>query len=280
MRLDDDNTASLSMHMFKERYAKDEQGLQEKLSFDSYDKWYTKRDPTICSFMQIPIYTPNQYELLILGYCRIEYIDNYYDTEKYIFPRNIIQLISDYMYNEHYKTDINQPGLYSQKDKLKSLPKRISKEIQRLSKDSPPGISFLMHPENWRYFLIALEGPMDTPYEGGTFNLEMFLPKEYPMKPPKCRFLTPIIHTEVDKLGRICLDVLKDKWSGALTMSRVALSIQLLLQDPYPDDPLGNPYFHKMQMCRLYGLNDLDMSEIEKKIREATQKYAVYFPKI
>ena len=104
----------------------------------------------------------------------------------------------------------------------------------------------------------------------------MFLPKDYLLKPPKCRFLTPIIHTEVDKLGRICLDVLKDKWTPALTMSRVALSIQLLLQDPYPDDPLGNPYFHKMQMYRNHHfLNNMDMSQINEKIKEATQKYAI-----
>ena len=75
-----------------------------------------------------------------------------------------------------------------------------------------------------------IAGPADTPYEGGIFKLEMFLTKEYPMKPPKCRFLTKIYHPNVDKLGRICLDVLKDKWTPALTISRVCLSIQLLMQ--------------------------------------------------
>lgn len=44
---------------------------------------------------------------------------------------------------------------------------------------------------------------------GGTFKLELFLPDDYPMTPPKIRFLTKIFHPNVDKLGRICLDVLK-----------------------------------------------------------------------
>ena len=46
---------------------------------------------------------------------------------------------------------------------------------------------------------------------GGTFNAELFLPDDYPMTPPKIRFLTPIYHPNIDKLGRICLDVLKSK---------------------------------------------------------------------
>ena len=112
----------------------------------------------------------------------------------------------------------------------KKLPKRIQKEIQRLQKDAPPGISIAPHDDNYRYFNIVIAGPQDTPYEGGIFKLELFLIKEYPMKPPKCRFLTKIYHPNVDKLGRICLDILKDKWTPALTISRVCLSIQLLMQ--------------------------------------------------
>lgn len=64
-------------------------------------------------------------------------------------------------------------------------------------------------------------------YLDGIFRLELFLPEEYPMAPPKVRFLTKIyhpnigngllkctlalwlIHHHTDKLGRICLDILK-----------------------------------------------------------------------
>ena len=82
--------------------------------------------------------------------------------------------------------------------------------------------------------------PLRTTCAQGIFKLELFLPEEYPMAPPKVRFLTKIYHPNIDRLGRICLDILKDKWSPALQIRTVLLSIQALLSAPNPDDPLAN----------------------------------------
>ncbi|KAI8060836.1 putative ubiquitin-conjugating enzyme E2 [Gongronella butleri] len=121
-----------------------------------------------------------------------------------------------------------------------ALPKRIIKETERLLADPAPGINATPHDDNLRYFDVVIAGPSQSPFEGGVFRLELFLPEEYPMAAPKVRFLTKIYHPNIDKLGRICLDILKDKWSPALQIRTVLLSIQALLSAPNPDDPLDN----------------------------------------
>ncbi len=117
---------------------------------------------------------------------------------------------------------------------------RSPKETQRLIADPVAGISATPYADNLRYFAVAIEGPGESCYEDGVFQLELFLPGDYPMAPPRVRFLTKIYHPNIDKLGRICLDILKDKWSPALQIRTVLLSIQALMSAPNPDDPLDN----------------------------------------
>jgi ubiquitin-protein ligase len=135
----------------------------------------------------------------------------------------------------------------------------------RMLFDAVPGVNAVPFEDNLRYFDVTINGPPDTPYEGGAFRAELFLPNDYPMCPPKVsirelprrtrglcrarrrhplcphpprplsppslavqvRFLTRLYHPNIDKLGRICLDILKDKWSPALQIRHVLLSIQV-----------------------------------------------------
>eukprot|EP00300_Choanocystis_sp_HF-7_P005542 c14135_g1_i2.p1 GENE.c14135_g1_i2~~c14135_g1_i2.p1 ORF type:complete len:134 (+),score=26.64 c14135_g1_i2:605-1006(+) len=94
---------------------------------------------------------------------------------------------------------------------------------------------------------LLLPGPTGTPYEGGTWLLTANFPVDYPFKPPRVKFITPMYHCNVNKDGGLCLDILKDHWSPALTISKVMLSIQSLLGSPNPDDPLDS---FKGQLCR------------------------------
>jgi len=98
-----------------------------------------------------------------------------------------------------------------------------------MQEEPVPGIRCMVKPNNPRYFDVVLAGPVGGPFEGGNFRLEMFLPEGYPMTPPKIRFLTRVYHPNIDQLGRICLDVLKDKWSPALQMRCVVVVVVVLL---------------------------------------------------
>lgn len=146
------------------------------------------------------------------------------------------------------------------------LPRRILKETQRLMAEPVAGISAVPDEQNARYFHVEITGPKDSPFEGGKFKLELFLPEEYPMAAPKVRFVTKIYHPNIDKVGRICLDILKDKWSPALQIRTVLLSIQALLSAPNPDDPLANDVAEQWKVNETAALN---------KAKEYTKLYAM-----
>ena len=86
--------------------------------------------------------------------------------------------------------------------------------------------------------MSTLTGPSGSPYAGGVYFLDISFPTDYPFKPPRVTFKTRIYHCNINSNGAICLDILKDNWSPALTISKVLLSICSLLTDANPHDPL------------------------------------------
>ncbi|NXJ84837.1 UBE2T enzyme, partial [Trogon melanurus] len=119
---------------------------------------------------------------------------------------------------------------------------RLKRELSLLATEPPPGITCWQSQSRLDDLRAQILGGADTPYEKGIFNLEIIVPERYPFEPPKIRFLTPIYHPNIDSAGRICLDVLKlppkGAWRPSLNISTLLTSIQLLMAEPNPDDPL------------------------------------------
>lgn len=116
---------------------------------------------------------------------------------------------------------------------------RLKTEAKEFKNSPPPNCSANpVDPNDLYKWNATIIGPIDSPYSGGIFNLKIDFPKKYPFSPPKVKFITKIYHPNIDNYGSICLDVLKDQWSPALTTSKILLSICSLLTDPNPDDPL------------------------------------------
>lgn len=143
--------------------------------------------------------------------------------------------------------------------------KRITRELLDFGRDPPSSCSAGPVEEDLFHWQATIIGPGDSPYSGGVFFLSIHFPTDYPFKPPKVTFMTRIYHPNINSNGSICLDILREQWSPALTISKVLLSICSMLTDPNPDDPL---------VPEIANIYKKDKNKYDETAREWTRKYA------
>jgi ubiquitin-conjugating enzyme E2 D len=148
--------------------------------------------------------------------------------------------------------------------------KRINKEFKDMQREiaggAPHGCTAQPVGSDMFHWSGVINGPADSPYENGSFEMTIRFPVDYPFKPPKVAFVTKIYHPNIAPNGGICLDILKQQWSPALTISKVLLSICSLLTDPNPKDPLVP------EIARVF---EKDRPKYDKTAREWTAKHAI-----
>ncbi|KAG4030374.1 hypothetical protein MFRU_012g01120 [Monilinia fructicola] len=119
--------------------------------------------------------------------------------------------------------------------------RRIAKELNDIETDADSQIFCQSRDGNdgdLTNLRASFVGPPDTPYEGGTYIVDIKIPNEYPFRPPHMNFATKLWHPNVSsQTGAICLDTLGSAWSPVLTIRSVLLSLQSLLCTPEPKDP-------------------------------------------
>ncbi|XP_074111492.1 modifier of rpr and grim, ubiquitously expressed [Cotesia typhae] len=144
---------------------------------------------------------------------------------------------------------------------------RLRMELKSLRIDPPEGIEATPLDAMSCHWQATITGPIGSPYEGGLFYLYLQVPYSYPMCPPVVRFLTKILHPNVSRHGDVGIDSIQHNWSLALTISKVLISVQSLLTDPY------------CQVCMEPELGDMytnDRERFEEVARAWTWKYAMH----
>jgi ubiquitin-conjugating enzyme E2 A len=146
---------------------------------------------------------------------------------------------------------------------------RLMSDINQINTDPVDGITAGPVDDNDMYNWIAtIMGPENTPFEGGIFKIALQFTDEYPVKPPRVRFLSEMYHPNIYKDGGLCLDILQKMWSPILTVSLLLTSIQSLLTDPNTSSP-ANPEAARML--------EKDYVQYKKIVRKCVEKSQMDF---
>jgi ubiquitin-conjugating enzyme (huntingtin interacting protein 2) len=100
------------------------------------------------------------------------------------------------------------PTNFSPVLKMASANGRLTKELTEVGKDDKTsGVKALpVTVGNLRHLKGTILGPQGTCYEGGVFEIDIQIPKQYPFEPPKMKFQTRIWHPNISsQTGAICL---------------------------------------------------------------------------
>lgn len=116
--------------------------------------------------------------------------------------------------------------------------KRLQKELKEIELDLPSNCSAGLMGDSLYQWESKILGPSGSAYEGGVFYVDICLSPKYPFEPPLVKFRTKIYHCNISSSGCICLDILSNNWSPALTIAKVLLSISSMLTDCNPFNPL------------------------------------------
>jgi ubiquitin-conjugating enzyme E2 D/E len=146
--------------------------------------------------------------------------------------------------------------------------KRIKAELRKIRTDQPANCTIWTETETNRFKWVAsILGPANSPYEDGTFFLNILFPSNYPFHPPDFHLITPIYHPNISSEGHICTCLLKKRWSPALTIHTVLLTVREVMSSPSAVD-----HVLREDIAELYRS---DKQQFERVARERTVLYAM-----
>eukprot|EP01083_Nonionella_stella_P152483 488872_1 len=148
--------------------------------------------------------------------------------------------------------------------------KRLQKEFRDME-TMPPFNSAIQRPDSIKFdgnpltMNALIIGPSDTPYHNGHFYLTIQVPPDYPFKPPRFRFVTKIMHCQINDNGAFYFP-LQNEWSPRFTLAKAMESILAMLEEPDADEALIP------RIAKLYKTN---RKQHDKLAYECTIKHAI-----
>ncbi|KAL1608137.1 hypothetical protein SLS60_003076 [Paraconiothyrium brasiliense] len=116
---------------------------------------------------------------------------------------------------------------------------RIHNEIRNSAAKAHPHYDIYVCESNMAMWKIIMQGPPGSTYATGTFLLYLEMGEDYPMFPPKGRFVTPVYHPNINRHGRICHSIFDRNWTADTTNKDIIDTIYSLLLVPEFSDPIN-----------------------------------------
>ncbi|CAE7765314.1 UbcE2M, partial [Symbiodinium microadriaticum] len=114
---------------------------------------------------------------------------------------------------------------------------RVQKDIADLDSGRIAKVNF-PNPNDLTNFSVVVS-PDSGLWQGATYHFTFEIPPNYPHEPPKVTCQTKIYHPNIDLMGKVCLNIIKEDWKPVLDVNAVIYGVIYLFYEPNPDDPLN-----------------------------------------
>ncbi|EGG15130.1 ubiquitin-conjugating enzyme E2 [Cavenderia fasciculata] len=129
--------------------------------------------------------------------------------------------------------------------------KLLQNQFKKIQSEPIEGVFFELVDQNLFEWKAYVEGPKETDYDGGIFQILMKFPQDYPMSPPTLTFTSEFWHPNVYLDGRVCISILhppvledetsgelpEERWLPTQTVTTILLSVISLLSAPNTSSP-------------------------------------------
>ncbi|GBE87311.1 hypothetical protein SCP_1005590 [Sparassis crispa] len=149
---------------------------------------------------------------------------------------------------------LHEPLLAASRAAARALPpstdrqRRLMQELREVMNSSHPAID-VYSGSDLAFWKIVIEAPKGSPYEGGTFLAYVNFGSNYPQSAPEVRFITPILHPNINRHGKVCHAALDRSWVVDMTMKVILQVLYGILLTPDTDNPVRAAFYIVLVGC-------------------------------